>query len=847
MVRVRLVLLAALCAASIAPTAGAEALPRPPLLEPNVRFWLRIYTEVDGHGGLIHDSENLDVVYEVVRFPESLSPRSRERRVEQAKKQYSSILRRLASGHRQGLSQEDAHVLARWPEGTSNTTLRRAAERVRFQLGQADRFQAGIVRSGRWRDHIHRVLEEHGIPNEVAALPHVESSFNPRAYSRVGAAGLWQFTRGTGRLYMQVDHVVDERMDPFAATVGAARLLRDNYRRLRAWPLAITAYNHGVGGMERAVRQVGTRDLGVIAQRYQGRTFGFASRNFYAEFLAAADIDRDPERYFGTVQLDPPVEYDVLETDHYYPVATLERALGVDADILHEHNMALRPSVWNGAKLVPRGYKLRVPRGAAAVPFEVALASIASDERRAQQIRDRFHTVGRGETLSRIASRYGVSERELVHLNGLRSRHHIRAGQVLRLPDDQSAPIVVARSEPPADGLYTVRRGDNLSVIAARFGVSVEQVVDWNRLHNRNRLSVGQRLRVGVPQTVVAASPATRASAASAPPAASPTAPVLVALADPALATGELSAPEPPRAETAGAATQALAKVEQAAESLAQAAEPAPGPAGSEAEGSPQGVIRVEALEEEIAGLAAPEEELGEAGVPLEEEPAEAELPIEEPAEAEAPIEEPAEAEAPIEELAEAEAVEVAAVVEASAPEAGVAPPPDAEEVSLLDDSRPVVAVEPASGQALPDPSYFAVTADQRITVQAEETLGHYAEWLEVPTSRLRHLNGMRYSTPLVIGRTKKLDFSRVTPEVFVQRRLAYHRDMQEEFYEAFVVTGTSTHVLRRGDSIWYLANRKYEVPIWLLRQYNPDLDFGGLPAGAQMVIPVVEPRSDRS
>ena len=154
-----------------------------------------------------------------------------------------------------------------------------------------------------------------------------------------------------------------------------------------------------------------------------------------------------------------------------------------------------------------------------------------------------------------------------------------------------------------------------------------------------------------------------------------------------------------------------------------------------------------------------------------------------------------------------------------------------------------IIASADSAGVAVPDPSNYAVSHG-RVTVQAEETLGHYAEWLEVSASRLRRLNKMSYNTPLVIGRRKSLDFSRVTPEVFEQRRLAYHRDPQEEFFAAFVVIGTQTYTLRRGDSLWYLANEKFQVPLWLLRQYNPDLDFGALPAGTPMVIPTLESRS---
>ena len=140
-------------------------------------------------------------------------------------------------------------------------------------------------------------------------------------------------------------------------------------------------------------------------------------------------------------------------------------------------------------------------------------------------------------------------------------------------------------------------------------------------------------------------------------------------------------------------------------------------------------------------------------------------------------------------------------------------------------------------------PSEYAVTADQTITVQAEETLGHYADWLSVSATRLRKLNRMGATTPLVIGRRKRLDFSRVSPELFEQRRLEFHRTLQEEFFDAYVVSGTRTHVLRRGDSLWYLAEREYEVPVWLIRQYNPDLDLGDLRAGTHMTIPLIEPR----
>lgn len=721
MLRIHILILALLLACI--PSVAEELLPRPPGLEPNVRFWKRVYTQVDGNGGLVHDSEKLDVVYQELRFPAGLSHRSRDRKVKKAKERVRASLKRLASGKRTGLSAEDQAVLSRWPRDVSNATLRTAARNVRFQLGQADKFRAGLIRAGAWTDHIHATLSERGVPVELAALPHVESSYNPKAYSRIGAAGLWQFTRDTGRRYLRVDLVVDERMDPFKSTEAAARLLRDNHRSVQTWPLAITSYNHGASGMRRAVQKLGTRDIDTIVRKYRSRTFGFASRNFYASFLAALEVDRKAERYFGPLKLDPPLEYALIEMPHFYPARSLESALGVDLATLREHNSALRPSVWTGSKHVPRGFALRVPADLVQEPAPQLLAKIPESERLTRQHRDRFYKVQRGDTLSAIARRFGVRESQLVAINNLRSRHRIRVGQVLVLPG--VAPVNVRREEPPADGFYRVRRGDTVSIIARRFGASEGDLVALNGLRDRNRIAVGQRLKIpGAPT-----SPAAQGPAASEP----------VTIASAVLDTAPVV---PSRADSNGRAAAS---------------------AGAEADGRTTSNSRPHPR--------------------IQPEPV------------------------------EAVAVEPARIA-------------------------------PAAESPAPEPSDYAIHANNRITVQAAETLGHYAEWLEIRASQLRAINGMRYGEDLVIGRPLHVDLSRVAPEEFERRRLEYHRSLQEEFFDAYIITGTERHILRRGDTVWELATREYRVPVWLLRQYNPDLDFGALPAGVAMVVPVIEPRN---
>jgi len=185
---------------------------------------------VFGHhvGARRGDVSSAGIVYERLDMSAKLSRRERNRRVDARRKQLQAVLRSLASGKRSNLGAEEAGVLALWPADVTDSTLNAAVKRIRFQHGLSDRFKEGLERSGRWRDYVNEQFTLLGVPIDLAALPHVESSYNPDARSHVGASGIWQFTRSTGRRYMRVDHVVDERNDPFSATRAAGRLLAYN-------------------------------------------------------------------------------------------------------------------------------------------------------------------------------------------------------------------------------------------------------------------------------------------------------------------------------------------------------------------------------------------------------------------------------------------------------------------------------------------------------------------------------------------------------------------------------------------------------------------------------------------
>jgi len=315
-----------------------ETFPQPAELRPDVDFWIDVFTVYSNDEGVLHDNRHLGVVYERLAIPEKTSRRERQRRVEKRRKELQVVLRLLASGKRDKLTAEEARVLALWPAGVSNKTLSNAVGRIRFQQGLKDRFQQGLRRSGRWRDHVNKEFSALNVPIEIAALPHVESSYNPNARSNVGASGIWQFTRSTGRRFLRVDHVVDERNDPFAATRAAGRLMAYNYSITGNWPMAITAYNHGLGGVRRAMRQYGDTAYVDILRKYNGRTFGFASRNFYVAFLAAKEVDQNVEKYFSGLQAETPTNYSVTSLPTYVSVSGLTKALGTTPTQLAQHN-----------------------------------------------------------------------------------------------------------------------------------------------------------------------------------------------------------------------------------------------------------------------------------------------------------------------------------------------------------------------------------------------------------------------------------------------------------------------------------------------------------------------------
>jgi len=284
------------------PVTHSGAFQKPGELEPAVEFWRKTYTVWRRSEVAIHDDRYLDVIYEVMVVPgyvgESLTSEQKEM-VNQRRDFWKAQLFALESKLRYNspLNASDRQLMAKLERSGRqlNSVLNGAAERVHSQRGTRERFMHGLEISRRYDRQFRKIFRDAGLPEDLAYLPHVESSFQPSAKSSAGAVGMWQFTKGAAKTFMPGGRV-DLCLDPFASAIGAARYLSYAYSKLGDWPAAITSYNHGVGGMKRAQNQVG-RDFVRIVKMYDGPAFGFASRNYYAQFLAAREIASNPMQY----------------------------------------------------------------------------------------------------------------------------------------------------------------------------------------------------------------------------------------------------------------------------------------------------------------------------------------------------------------------------------------------------------------------------------------------------------------------------------------------------------------------------------------------------------------------
>ena len=633
-----------------------------PAIKPNVDFWVDIFTKYSKAHGVIHDINNLSIVYEVVTLDPSetvLAANTNKTVKTEAIRKYREMLLKLAYGTAP-LSDEETRVSALFGKAARPADFEFAASNIRCQTGLSKEFKEGLIRAGAVLDEFKRIFKSHGLPEDLVYLPCVESSYNFKAYSKMGAAGIWQFTQDTGKIYMNIDYVVDERRDPYISTDAAARLLKKNYAVLGEWPLAVTAYNHGLNGMLRAKNTAGSYEN--IFKTYQGSSFKFASRNFYSEFLAARIVAKNHEKHFGTLSFQNPSSFQMVKTKGYLMAKDLMSQFNLSVEDIQTLNPSLRPPVFTEQKYIPKGFHLKLPKTFSLHEIDTRLAGLY----KSGQKPSRFHKVRKAETASSIARLHSVRIRSLSRTNDLGPKAAIFIGQNLRIPVRDEI-IITAKKEPV--------KPKEMSPEPA-----------------------------SIPE-----------------PAASP----------------EIVAPQEPEPK------------------------PATGP---------------EALAVTITS-------------PGYETPVDPRFDV---------------------------------IAKPPANVATVNPRIDMSDLKILQFEKK---------GALP----IGV-----IKVEAEETIGHYAGWLKVSAQEIRKLNEFKPHDPISIDRRIKIPLKKITAQAFEEQRFEFHKEMEEDFFGSFSINGVDTYEIKNGDNIWRLCENELEVPFWLLKKYNPEINFNSLQLKQKIKYPII-------
>ncbi len=504
----------------------------PPALRPRVDFWIDIFTRYGKHEVVIHHRRYPQAIYDVVdmrREGAAMHPvefdKFKERLVKARIREIEVIIRGFANGQQPRTAQERQVMQAlQSVPGNGRSKYLTAVEEdmVRSQTGIKERYREAVKRTGRYMFQIEQVfVNQYGLPVELTRLPFIESSFDYTAYSSVGAAGIWQFMPRTAKSFgLQVNNAVDERRDVERATKAAALYLSRAYKSLGNWPLALTSYNNGVTGVKRKVNAYGTSDIVKLIE-VEDPAFGFASGNFWPEFLAALDVYDSYQHYFPGLQIDQPRRAKPYTLPHAMSAAYVSRKVGVSTEELKDYNYALTPGVWKGRYSIPKGFALRVPLEMTGTV--TALRAPEPEVETSTIYGGVDYTVRSGDTLLKIAKKFNVTVDSLRRLNGING-NSVKVGQKLKVkaPEGASgevappiAPVntVVAQPEKVTSPtkvenveLYIVKSGDTISSIAKNSGLTTQQLQKLNGLKT-TKLKAGQKIKIKSVASSVAESP----------------------------------------------------------------------------------------------------------------------------------------------------------------------------------------------------------------------------------------------------------------------------------------------------------------------------------------------------
>ena len=426
--------------ASTLPARAEPEFTRVPALEANVAFWKKVYIEWSLNQIAFHDEKDLGTVYRVITVPargaKDKSGLTRSEAISRGQAEVEAALRALSKKNpksSESLSGVEKEVYGNLKNLTRGDKYTRLAT-VRVQNGLRERFLQGWDNSGLYAQFIAAELRRNGLPDELIGVAFVESLFYVGAKSKVGAAGVWQFMSYTGREYMQLNNVVDERYDPILATEAACKYLKQAKKELGTWPLAVTSYNYGRSGMKGLSKAAGTKDFGTILQVSNNKRFGFAARNYYASFLAVHDILQERDKWLKGHARKAPWSYDVIRAPFPLYTTQLTGTGEVDAANLDVLNPALMNEARDGKIPLPHGLSVRVPKGKGAKILE-KLAALSDKERgRGSRATKEVHVATGKQSINDVAKKFSVSVDILAAATGLTKDDVPAKGQKVPIP-----------------------------------------------------------------------------------------------------------------------------------------------------------------------------------------------------------------------------------------------------------------------------------------------------------------------------------------------------------------------------------------------------------------------------
>jgi len=383
-----------------------------------------------------------------------------------------------------------------------------------FQNKARKNFRRWLARSHRYIPMMKNLMAEHGLPEDLVYMAMIESGFNPRAYSRAHAVGPWQFIVSTARKYgLRVDWWVDERKDPEKSTRAAIAYLKDLYNMFGSWYLAAASYNAGEGRISREVDRRRTNDFWILSRR--SRRLKRETKAYIPKLIAAIIISKDPGKYgFTNIEPQEPLKFDRVTVQGSIDLRALAKACGTTYKKLKELNPELKHWITPPGR---KDYYLKVPENTG-IRFYQNLARMKP----LKKITYGGYVVQRGDTISKIAYRFGSSVRTIMKANGIINPRRLRPGQKLFIPGRpvpirprDAGAVAGRRVRKPSNAsrdkslnrthqlassggmkVHVLRKGETLWDIAQYYSLNVKELMKINNIRNPRRIREGIRLRI---------------------------------------------------------------------------------------------------------------------------------------------------------------------------------------------------------------------------------------------------------------------------------------------------------------------------------------------------------------